>query len=233
MKRSSYLAVLLLLATSAAWGQSWYGLQENGLEPNYRDQDGFGTCWTFGTMASVETNLIKEGLLPQNTSGLSERDLAWHSGYGAPSIPGTAAAATCRPRPISPAATDLCSTLRRRIGVVPAAERKSFGGEDPFPNSTTPSPLPRSSRPAASYYVRDIEWLHSTADIKNAILTYGAVSTCWAVDRRRHTPAAIGTPPRLTKQALPARTSPTTRWPSSAGTTTGNRRRHRRLVDPQ
>ena len=82
MKRSLCLAVLLVLAASAAWGQTWYGLQENGLEPNYRDQDGYGTCWTFGTMASVESNLIKEGLLPQSTAGLSERDLAWHSGYG-------------------------------------------------------------------------------------------------------------------------------------------------------
>ncbi len=82
MKRSWCLAVLLVLAASAAWGQTWYGLQENGLEPNYRNQDGYGTCWTFGTMASVESNLIKEGLLPQSTDGLSERDLAWHSGYG-------------------------------------------------------------------------------------------------------------------------------------------------------
>ena len=82
MKRSWCLAVLLVLAASAAWGQTWYGLQENGLEPNYRNQDGYGTCWTFGTMSSVESNLIKEGLLPQSTDGLSERDLAWHSGYG-------------------------------------------------------------------------------------------------------------------------------------------------------
>ena len=55
-------------------------------------------------------------------------------------------------------------------------------GTDPYPNSTTPSPLPRSPRPTASYYVRDIDWLHSVADIKSAILNYGAVSTCWAVD---------------------------------------------------
>ena len=81
MKRPCYLALIVGLVSSAASGQSWYGLQENGLEPDYRDQDGYGTCWTFGTMASVETNLIKEGLLPQNTAGLSERDLAWHSGY--------------------------------------------------------------------------------------------------------------------------------------------------------
>jgi autotransporter-associated beta strand protein len=31
----------------------------------------------------------------------------------------------------------------------------------------------------APYYVRDIEWYHNVADIKQAVATYGAVSTCW------------------------------------------------------
>jgi C1A family cysteine protease len=183
MKRSWYLAVLLMLITSVARGQSWYGLQENGLEPNYRNQDGYGTCWTFGTMASVESNLIKEGLLPQSTAGLSERDLAWHSGYGG----GVDA--------LNGGGSYMLSSAYFARGDGPLLNSQApywsdpsgtggslLAGTDPYPNSTTPSPLPRSTRPAASYYVRDIEWLHSTADIKNAILTYGAVSTCWAVD---------------------------------------------------
>ena len=31
----------------------------------------------------------------------------------------------------------------------------------------------------APYYVRDIEWYHNVADIKTAVMNYGAVSTCW------------------------------------------------------
>jgi C1A family cysteine protease len=183
MKRSWYLSVLLVLAASAASGQSWYGLQEHGLEPNYRDQDGYGTCWTFGTMASVESNLIKQGLLPQSTDGLSERDLAWHSGYGA------------AVDPLNGGGSYMLSSAYFARGDGPLLNTqapywsKSTGtggtllaGTDPYPNSTTPTPLPRAYRPTASYYVREIDWLHGTADIKSAILNYGAVSTCWAVD---------------------------------------------------
>ena len=143
MKRSSFLAVLFVLAASTAWGQSWYGLQENGLEPNYRNQDGYGTCWTFGTMASVESNLIKEGLLPQNTAGLSERDLAWHSGYGSAIDP------------LNGGGSYMLSSAYFARGDGPLLNSQApywsdssgtggslLAGTDPFPNSTTPSPLP-------------------------------------------------------------------------------------------
>ena len=136
--------MLLVLAASTAWGQTWYDLQENGLEPNYRDQDGYGTCWTFGTMASVETNLIKEGLLPQNTAGLSERDLAWHSGYSG------------GVDPLNGGGSYMLSSAYFARGDGPLLNSqapywqdpsgtggKCMAGADPYPNSTTPSPLPR------------------------------------------------------------------------------------------
>ena len=175
------LVARLVLAASAAPGQSWYGLQENGLEPNYRNQDGYGTCWTFGTMSSVESNLIKEGLLPQSTDGLSERDLAWHSGYGG------------AVDPLNGGGSYMLSSAYFARGDGPLLNSQApywsdpsgtggtlLAGTDPYPGSTTPSTPPLAARPAASYYVRDIEWLHGAADIKNALLTYGAVATCWA-----------------------------------------------------
>ena len=51
-------------------------------EPPYRDQGGYGTCWTFAAMASIESNIIQEGLPGYDaTAGLSECDLAWNSGF--------------------------------------------------------------------------------------------------------------------------------------------------------
>ena len=51
-------------------------------EPPYRDQGSYGTCWTFGAMSSIETNIIQEGLPGYDANaGLSECDLAWNSGF--------------------------------------------------------------------------------------------------------------------------------------------------------
>ena len=160
---------LIVLANPAASGQSWYGLQENGLEPEYRNQGCYGTCWAFGTMASVETNLIKQGLASQSTVNLSESDLAWHSGYGD------------YINPLNGGGSYMFSSAYFARGDGPLLESEAPYPNDFYRNSTTPTPVSeRTSRPAASYYVRDIEWLHSEEDIKYALLNHGAVSTCWA-----------------------------------------------------
>jgi C1A family cysteine protease len=159
LKRSPWLVVALLLTAIPAWGQSWYGLRENGLEPPYRNQGFYGTCWAFGTMASVETNMIKEGLLPQSTAGLSAGDLAWYSGFS----------------PIDP----LNGGGNYQMSAAYFAR-----GDGPLTSAQAPYPRRLGSpRPVAPYYVRDIEWYHNTADIKTAILNYGAVATCWAYDK--------------------------------------------------
>ena len=46
---------------------------------------------------------------------------------------------------------------------------------------TTPSAHADPAGQTAPYYVRDIEWYHSAADIKQAVINYGAVATCWGV----------------------------------------------------
>jgi C1A family cysteine protease len=188
MKSMGFLvSVFVLLVATASFSQSisdpTYMLDTYGLEPNYRDQDGFGTCWTFGTMSSVESNLIKAGYLPQNTPGLSERDLAWHSGYSG------------GVDPLNGGGSYMLSSAYFARGDGPLTNAQApywsdpsgTGGTrladtDPYPNSTTPTPAgSRQSRPLASYYVRDIDWLHSRNDIKSALLSNGAVATCWAV----------------------------------------------------
>jgi C1A family cysteine protease len=163
MKRFCCLAVFVALAAvPAAWAQlpSSYTISN---EPPYRDQGGYGTCWTFATMASIETNIIKEGLPGYNAAaGLSERDLAWNNGF------------------LSQLGGDLNAVNYGGIYLMSAAYLARGGG--PLLESQAPYSGMRIAPPTGQtvpYYVRDIEWYHNVADIKTAVKNYGAVSTCW------------------------------------------------------
>ena len=52
---------------------------QSGLVPEIRDQGIWGTCWSFGTMASIESNAILEGYGSAQETDFSERFLAWHT----------------------------------------------------------------------------------------------------------------------------------------------------------
>ena len=82
MRRSCCLAAFLVLAAVPAARAQLPPTYMISNEPPYRDQGGYGTCWTFATMASIETNIIQEGLPGYDAAaGLSECDLAWNSGF--------------------------------------------------------------------------------------------------------------------------------------------------------
>lgn len=53
------------------------------LVPGIRDQNPYGTCWSFSSLACLEINLIKKGLADQDID-LSEYHLAFFSNYSAP-----------------------------------------------------------------------------------------------------------------------------------------------------
>jgi len=53
------------------------------LVPAVRDQNPYGTCWSFASMACLEINLIKNGLADLGVD-LSEQHLAFFSNYSAP-----------------------------------------------------------------------------------------------------------------------------------------------------
>jgi hypothetical protein len=58
-------------------------------------------------------------------------------------------------------------------------------GAGPLTGAQAPYSLMANYTPAgqmAPYYVRDIEWYHTAADIKTAVMEYGAVATCWGVN---------------------------------------------------
>jgi len=158
-------AVFVLGAVPAAWAQTPPSSYMISKEPPFRNQGGYGTCWTFATMGSIETNIIQEGLPGYDaTDGLSEADLAWNSGFLSQLGGGMTG--------INNGGNYLMSAayLARGGGPLTAAQA---------PYSDMATALPTGQM--APYYVRDIEWYHTAADIKTAVIDYGAVATCWGV----------------------------------------------------
>ena len=75
------VGALVLAVVPATWAQLPASYMISN-EPPYRNQGSYGTCWAFATMASIETNIINEGLPGYDANaGLSQRDLAWNSGF--------------------------------------------------------------------------------------------------------------------------------------------------------
>ena len=56
---------------------SEYNSKTRNLVPAIRNQNPFGTCWTFSTMASIEGSLIKQGLASKDDIDLAERALCY------------------------------------------------------------------------------------------------------------------------------------------------------------
>ena len=164
MKRPCGLAVFVLLAAvPAARAQQLPPSYMIPNEPPYRDQGSWGTCWTFATMASIETNIIQENLPGYDAAaGLSECDLAWNSGFLSQLGGGTAG--------INNGGNYLMSAAYLARGGGPLLDAQA-----PYSDMNSGPP----GGQMAPYYVRDIEWYHTVADIKTAVMEYGAVATCW------------------------------------------------------
>ena len=151
----------MLAAAPAVWAAPANYMISN--EPPYRNQGGYGTCWTFATMASIETNIIQEALPGYDAAaGLSERDLAWDSGF------------------LDQLGGGLTGINNGGDYLMAAAYLARGGGpltdaQAPYSGMNTAPPSGQTS----PYYVRDIEWYHTVADIKTAVMQYGAVATCW------------------------------------------------------
>ena len=56
---------------------SKYSSVDAGYITEIKDQNPYGTCWAFATIASSEASLIREGLLSKDTADLSEYHLAY------------------------------------------------------------------------------------------------------------------------------------------------------------
>lgn len=156
------LTFLTIIAVTPLWADSFDLRNVSGQSyvTPVKSQGAYGTCWTFGTMASIESNLLMRGLWmgPGLVPDLSENNLNNGSGF--------------YPIPVSQGGDYRMS----------AAYLTRLGGpvreiDDPYINESAPVNKP------VYYYVRDIEWysagddLSRIGDIKSALQGYGAVST--------------------------------------------------------
>ena len=145
MRRSvGFAAILVLAAVPAARAQLALSTTSYMIsnEPPYRDQGGYGTCWTFAAMASIETNIIQEGLPGYDAAaGLSECDLAWNSGFLSQIGGGMAG--------IQNGGNYLMAAAYLARGAGPLTDAQA-------PYSAMANYTPTGQM--ASYYVRDIEW---------------------------------------------------------------------------
>lgn len=75
---------IFLDGTSGVTLEASYDAREEGILNPVRNQNPWGTCWSFASLGIMESALIKEGEAVQNGIDLSERHLAYfvgHTGY--------------------------------------------------------------------------------------------------------------------------------------------------------
>jgi len=135
-----------------------YDLRDYGTVTPVRNQGGCGSCWCFGTMASLESNLLMTGNWQHDGQpDLSENHLNWHHGFD--------------PIPACQGGDYRMTAAYFSRGSGPVLE-----ADAPYHYSVAPpEDLP------VHYYVGDIEWYDTADEIKTAIENYGVVSTCVSV----------------------------------------------------
>ncbi len=195
LERASCVAVLLFFSAAGAVAElpAVFDLRDyNGHSyvTAIRDQGPYGTCWTFGLLASPESNLLMTGNWGPNgvemgEPNLAERHLDWWSGFNQfnnddvdpPTGNGTQIHAGGN-------SIYLTAYMSRGDGMVRELDA---------PYRDIDFPPPRSHRRFHRYYARDID-MYVLADdlsnidvIKQNVMAKGAVSTCMFTDSKYFT----------------------------------------------
>ena len=140
---------------------AYWNAASNGWLTSVKDQGGLGNCWSFATLATIETQLLKSG---RGEHDFSEKNLAklcameGYFGNGA-------------------YAHNPAGYLLRWSGPV-AEERDPYVGTEYAWNATDSPALP------SECHVQDVVWIpvldgteERRAELKRAILDYGAIAT--------------------------------------------------------
>ena len=158
-----------------------FDLRETGATTSVKFQNPWGTCWTFGTLASLESNaLVQGGLADGSAPDFSERQLGWfgRTAVGAETDADQAGEGAFAERTEGATSTDTQLTFNAGgdYGISTAVLSAWFGAADeadiPYTDvdgkwdkSDTSGnwSLPESARTAASVHVQDVISLPSPA----------------------------------------------------------------------
>jgi C1A family cysteine protease len=172
-----------------------YDLRADGYVTSVKDQRG-GTCWTHGTMASIESNLLITGIWSildlTGQPNLAEYHLDWWNGFNrhhnGDLFPSSGNGLT-----VHQGGDYLVTTayITRGDGVV-----YYLGANDNTELDDTWFELPPNRRDTdyLLFYPRDVEWYNAGEDlsnmdtIKQALMTHGAIATCFCVQEAFFSP---------------------------------------------
>ena len=148
---------LAAAATPAGAAPSNFDLRTAGDVTSVKDQGPLGDCWSFATMASIESNMLVE---KGGTHDFSENNLTYYHGFDwGPGAGGNA----------------FISQAYLSRGSGPVNE-----SDDPYNPTGVPKPQPQVP---VQEYVRESLVFSTPSEIKTALTTYGALYTQMWMDQ--------------------------------------------------